>query len=113
MFKGKKMTLGEREFVVPALSLGQLRNGGVELLRQHDETSAKGQGFDAMELRGKLIHLALQRNYPDLTEEDVFGLLDMANTGEVWQTVLGLSGFTSGEVSAAQIPVPVPVTPGT
>lgn len=101
MFAGKTMTIGRREFVVPALTLGQLRTAALEMITEHDKMLDGGQTFQSYELRGKIILMALQRNYPDLTEETLFELLDVENVLPVWRVVLGNSGFDQGEVPAA------------
>lgn len=102
MFPGKTIKLGDEEFVVPALSLGQLRNGVLDQLQEHDKLVAEGKTFEAMDIRGKVILVAMQRNYPDFSEEKLLTYLDLQNTTEVWLSVLGLSGFSLGENQAAQ-----------
>ena len=101
MFDGSKMTIEGKEYVVPALSLGQLRRGILAKLREHDETLGKGDIFGAMLIRGEVIFAALQRNYPDLTQEKFEDAADLSNTGTIWLAVLGSSGFTPGEEQAA------------
>lgn len=111
MYTGKKatvLTIGDKEYNVPPLSLGQLRNGALELLKEHDALSAQPEaersasyGYDLFQLRGRVILLALQRNYPELTEDFVFGGLDMENTNDIFLKVIGLSGFNLGEAVAA------------
>lgn len=101
MFAGTKVMIGEKEYVIPPISLGQLRNGTLPLLKQHDELVAQGDTFAAMEIRGQVILSALRRNYPDFPEETLFEYLDMGNTAPIWLTILGISGFTPGEAQAA------------
>lgn len=103
MFAGTKITIEGEDFVVPALSLGQLRNGLLTKLREHDEiVDDPAKFFSLIDLRGQIILEALRRNYPDFDEARLFGWLDMSNIGPLWLSVLGQSGFTSGEVQAAQ-----------
>ena len=96
-FPGTTVTIGAEKYVVPALSLGQLRNGILPMLREHDKLIAEDKTFDAMEIRGKVILEALRRNYPDFDETKLFDFLDMANTQQIWLAVLGASGFAPGE----------------
>lgn len=102
MFPGTKITIKGEDFVVPALSLGQLRNGANALMQQHDELLADGKVFESMDIRGKVILEALRRNYPDFEEAALFDFLDMANTTNLWLKILGQSGFEPGETPAAQ-----------
>lgn len=102
MFNGTKIKIGEEEFIIPPISLGMLRNGLAEKFKEHDEVVANGADlFTLMPLRGEIILAAAQRNHPNLTEEKLFSYLDMRNIGPLWLSVLGASGFNSGEVQAA------------
>jgi hypothetical protein len=94
MFSGPTCKIGDKEYIVPALSLGQLRGGMLKKLQDHDTFVAEGKLFDTMTLRGEIIIAALRRNYPDLDENVIWDNLDMSNTGPVWLAVLGASGFT-------------------
>ena len=97
---GKEVTIGEKTYTLPPLSLGQLRNGAMDKLRKHDEFIAEQKGWDAMLLKGEIILTALQRNYPDLKAKDIDEALDLGNVNDLWLHVLGLSGFTPGEAPA-------------
>ncbi len=102
MFEGIEVKFGENTYIIPPLSLGQLRGAARELLKKHDELVLANDLFGSMELRGKLIHLALTRNYPDLDQEIVFNYLDMGNLDRLWAAVLGASGLKPGEATAAE-----------
>jgi hypothetical protein len=97
------MTIGDETFVVPPLTLGQLRSGVLALLQQHDALIAESKIFEAMELRGQVILTALRRNYPDFPEDKLFNFLDMNNNGPIWLSILGVSGFTPGEEVAPTV----------
>lgn len=106
MFPGIKVTIGDREWTVPAISLGQLRNGVQAKFRRHDELVAKREGGDAeayweqMTLRGEIIMEALGRNY---SAEELAGLdLDLADVQRLWLPVLGLSGFDEATAGDAR-----------
>ena len=102
MFAGTKVRIGEEEYTIPPISLGQLRNGTMALLKQHDELVAGGNTFEAMLIRGEVLLSALRRNYPDFAEDKLYDFLDMDNTGRLWLNILGASGFTQGEATAAE-----------
>ena len=101
MFSGTTCKIGDKDYIVPALSLGQLRGGVLEKLKEHDQLVADGKLFETMALRGEIILAALRRNYPDLDETIIWDSLDMSNTGPVWLAVLGASGFTEPTVPPA------------
>jgi hypothetical protein len=92
--------MGEEEFIVPPISLGQLRGGVIAQLAEHDRLVAEGKIFEAMDIRAQVILAAMRRNYPDFSEEKLLANLDMGNTGGIWLSILGASGFTPGEETA-------------
>ena len=100
-FPGVDFKIGDTTYVIPALSLGQLRNGALKLLQEHDALLAEGKTYEAITLRAKLILAALQRNYPDFSEDLLLEHLDIRNNSPIWLSILGASGFTPGETQAA------------
>lgn len=107
MFPGIKVKLADSELIIPALSLGQLRSGVLDLMKKHDDVVSSGDLFSAMTIRGQIITIAAQRNYPDVTEDQIMAGLDLSNTTEIWNSILGLSGFKPkedglGEATAAE-----------
>jgi len=101
MFAGVKMKIGDEEYIVPAISLGQLRAGVTAQLQEHDALVAAGKTWAAVDIRGQIIYAALRRNYPDLDEAKLLDFLDLSNNGPIWLQVLGVSGFEPGENQAA------------
>ena len=101
MFVGTNVTIGDEIYVVPPISLGQLRNGLLSKLQEHDKLIAEGKTFEAIALRGEVILSALRRNYPDFPEGKLYDYLDMSNSTPLWLTILGVSGFMPGETLAA------------
>jgi hypothetical protein len=101
MFAGMKITIEGQEYLVPALSLGQLRTGLLDKIKEHDALVAEGKTFDVMVLRGEIILAALKRNYPDFDEAKLMSYLDMSNVRDLWLHILGASGFSPGETVAA------------
>lgn len=101
MFHGKKINIGGTEYIVPPLTLGQLRTGITENLEKHDKLIGEGKLFEALSLRGEIIALAMQRNYPELSTENVLELLDTQNVNSVWMFILGMSGLGEEEAPAA------------
>lgn len=102
MYPGITIKIDGTDYIVPALSLGQLRRTGLAKIREHDELIAADKTFDAVVLRGDVIVLALQRNYPDISPDRVMDWLDMSNSQQIWLAVLGASGYLPGEQTAAE-----------
>ena len=65
MIPGVKIQLGNKEFEIPPLSLGMLRNGLMEKMKKHDELLQKPNmdANDLLLIRGEIIFAALKRNY--------------------------------------------------
>jgi hypothetical protein len=113
MFAGVKIKIGADEFIVPPISLGQLRNGTLTKLKEHDLLVAEEKTFEAVILRGEIILEALQRNYPDFAPDELWNYLDLENCGPLWLAVLGASGFTPGEDRAVRAEVTGTSSPST
>lgn len=96
---GIRVRLGTDEYEIPPLTLGQLRNGASEKIREHDALAADGKVFEAAVVRGEIIGIALRRNYPEMTDERLLDILDLRNASEAWLVVLGGSGLTGGATS--------------
>ncbi|MEO5355456.1 MAG: hypothetical protein H7835_19895 [Magnetococcus sp. XQGC-1] len=85
------------DWVVPALSLGQLKK-----LMPHFQ-ALQGSNFSVEQIDSSLqvIHAALSRNYPALQLEDVEELVDLASMPILMEAILRVSGLVrSGEVMA-------------
>ena len=105
MIPGRKIVLGDKEFVIPPLSLGQLRGGIAEKLAENDRKSEAGNYTELLFLRAEIIIAALRRNYPESehSDEDLFNRLDFGNWLPAWQAVLAVSGLGLGEETATEI----------
>jgi hypothetical protein len=96
--KGISMVLGDgATYVVPPLNLFSL-----ELLQDRLQTFAGGLDKDSVSLIVDATHMALQRNYPDVSRETVSQLLDVANMLEVMAALMDVSGLARKAAEAAQ-----------
>ncbi len=97
MIDGEKISLGGKEFVVPPLSFKQLRKflpmihtftAGAD--SNSDFLGGSSQMIDTMLM---IILAALNRNYPDMTPDDLEELLDVATIFPVFKAVIGVAGL--------------------
>ena len=102
MYGGKEIKIEEESYILPPISLGQLRNGMIEKFTEHDRLAAEGKIWEYTAIRGEIILAALRRNYPDFSEDKLMGYLDVGNIYALWMNVLGASGLTPGEEMAAE-----------
>jgi hypothetical protein len=98
MVPGVKIVLGESEYIVPPLSLGQLRRFKDEFKKVDDARKAAtslgdDQFFAVLDGSMPIILAALQRNYPSLTQEVLDNVIDIGNFQDVMQAVMAASGL--------------------
>jgi len=91
MLPGITITMGGRDWLVPPLTLGQLRRL-MPKVRQLTEIGAS-TGETQIGVLVEIVAAALQRNYPEATAEMVEDLLDLGNASAVLNAVLTGSGL--------------------
>lgn len=94
MIPGVAVAMGGQDWIVPPLTLGQLRRL-MPNIRQLTEIGAS-MGEPQIEVLVEIVNAALQRNYPDMTPDKVENLLDLGNAGAVLNAVLTGSGLKLG-----------------
>jgi hypothetical protein len=88
LYPGIETVLGGQTYVIPPLSLGQVRRFQSQL--QDWAGKLEDQSID---LAIAVIHAAISRNYPELTLEAVADLVDIGNMAELMQAVMDVSGL--------------------
>jgi hypothetical protein len=91
MIPGVTIAMGGRDWLVPPLTLGQLRRL-MPKVRQLTEIGAS-MGEAQIGVLVEIVATALQRNYPDATADMVENLLDLGNASVVLNAVLTGSGL--------------------
>ena len=104
MIPGVSVAMGGEEWVVPPLTLGQLRRL-MPQVRQLTEIGAS-MGEAQIAVLVDIVTAALQRNYPETTPEKVENLLDLGNASAVLNAVLPGSGLKPGGGPAGELPAP-------
>jgi hypothetical protein len=103
---GVEVAMGGENWLIPPLTLGQLRRL-MPKVRQLTEIDA-AMGEAQIGVLVEIVAAALQRNYPDVTQETVENLLDLGNAGAVLNAVLTGSGLKTrnslGEAVAVATP---------
>ena len=91
MLPGVTIAMGGRDWLVPPLTLGQLRRlmPKVRQLTEIGETMGETQ----ISVLVDIVAAALQRNYPEATADMVENLLDLGNASAVLNAVLTGSGL--------------------
>jgi|GEM_PF-1102732 len=91
MLPGVTIAMGGRDWLVPPLTLGQLRRL-MPKVRQLTEIGAS-MGETQISVLVEIVTVALQRNYPEATADMVENLLDLGNASAVLNSVLTGSGL--------------------
>ena len=102
MIPGIVIEMGGRDWTVPPLTLGQLR----QLMPKVRQLSTIGSemGEEQIDILVEIVTAALQRNYPDTASESVAQLLDLGNAGAVLNAVLTGSGLRPGAGAPGEEP---------
>ena len=91
MIPGVTIAMGGRDWLIPPLTLGQLRRL-MPKVRQLTEVGIC-MGEAEIGVLVEIVATALQRNYPDATADTVENLLDLGNASAVLNAVLTGSGL--------------------
>ena len=93
-YRGVPVFMAGRTYIVPALSLRQFEENTEALT-----SPIEGKALDVFKRSVPIIGLALRRNYPEITDDDLFDMLDLESFSTVMRAVQNASGMK-------------PVTPG-
>jgi hypothetical protein len=101
---GVVVAMGDQQWTVPPLTLGQLRR----LMPKVQQLSEFGSQMGETQIRVlvEIVAAALQRNYPDIPTEAVENLLDLGNAGAVLNAVLTGSGLRPRDRSLGEALAP-------
>lgn len=93
MIDGELVRIGEKEYTVPALNFKRVRE--VQKLLEKIGTVNIGQILtdDQLNMMIEIAHIGLQRNYPDITKEELEEILDLNNIYDVVLAVTGQAGL--------------------
>lgn len=89
---------GERDLLVPPLSLGDLE----ELQERLAQLQLNALDIESIKTITDATTAALQRNYPELTRKDVGKLIDVGNMADVITCVMDVSGVRRKALEAEQ-----------
>lgn len=102
MIEGATVSMGGKEWVVPPLSLAQLK---VFLPRVQGLA-----GMDTAQIADKqlqtlveIVTAALQRNYPEVTPAQVEDILDLGNASPVLNAILGNFRLTQAQAQPVEV----------
>ena len=89
LLDGVTIKLGRRDFIIPPLNLKAVRK--VEKLLPVLEGQAGEVSF--LDAATEVLTLAVQRNYPEITREEIEDMVDLGNLPRLIAAVMAASGF--------------------
>lgn len=90
LLDGVTIRLGRRDFIVPPLNLRGVRK--IEPLLP--VLSGQGGGeANFIDAAVQVLHLAMARNYPSITRDEIEDMVDLGNLPRLIEAVLSVSGF--------------------
>jgi hypothetical protein len=104
MIPGVTVAMGDQDWIVPPLTLGQLRRLMPKVRQLTDIDASMGEV--QIEVMVEIVVAALQRNYPNVTTTVVEELLDLGNASGVLNAVLTGSGLKRRESSLGEALAP-------
>lgn len=95
LLNGVKVSLGGQDYILPPLTLGTLKRLGSKLNTLAGINSVPNE--EQCAVMCEIVHGSLVRNYPDITQDQLYEMLDLGNMTTVFQAVLGVSGIKEGK----------------
>ena len=102
-FEGVKLRIGRQDYIVPALSMKQLKQHEKTISETQKSLGGKLTSADVEKMVG-VIHAAVSRNYPDVTIDQLMDAIDLRSLPKIFPAVMGISGLEAKEAgeSAAE-----------
>jgi len=96
---GVWVTMGAEEYRIPPLGFGALKELQSRMSSIQGMTGLPNE--EQMSVVAEIVVLAMKRNYPDITLEEVLDKLDLGNFRAVFDAVLASSGYRRAESGEA------------
>jgi len=106
-FSGVPVFMNGRDYIIPSLSLRQVQENYEKLANaasalEASVTDPSKTVVDAFNDYLPIIGMAVRRNYPEVTDDNLGDWLDTSNFSEVLIIVQSLSGFKASKTGEAQ-----------
>lgn len=97
---GVWVQMGLEEYRIPPLGFGALKDIGerMKILQGIKDIP----NADQLACVAEIVQLAMKRNYPDITVDNILDMLDMGNFHEVLGAVLATAGYRRAAEGEAQ-----------
>lgn len=111
LFDGVKVRIGRQDFIVPALSIRQVKRFR-PVLSTMGRFAAGGEPSDQeLDALTEMLHAALSRNYPDLTVDQLGDMIDLRSLPELIKAIVARTELEATKPGEAGEGVPSTGTP--
>lgn len=100
LFEGVTLRIGRGDYVVPALTVRQLKQFRPVLAGMARFQVADPSDEDLDQVL-KMVHAAMSRNYPDLTFEQLQDMVDLRSLPGIVKAIAGQTGLDRAQPGAA------------
>jgi poly-gamma-glutamate capsule biosynthesis protein CapA/YwtB (metallophosphatase superfamily) len=98
-FEGVEVTIAGKKYIMPPLTLKQVRVHDEDLKKLNSATVATDG--DSLNAATRVIQAAMSRNYPDITTDQLEDMIDLGNIHELAQAILGVNQLKKAMALAA------------
>lgn len=93
LIPGVIIEMGGTDYTVPPLNFAAVKKVAAKLPSLKDMKGGLPDN-EQIDTMVEIIHLAMKRNYPEITADELIELLDMGNVMRVIEAIMSGSGFT-------------------
>lgn len=97
LLSGVKVSMGGRDYTLPPLTLGSLKRIGNKINALSNIDSVPNE--EQTEAIASIVLASVNRNYPEITQDELLEMIDLGNLKEIFEAVLGVSGIKKSESS--------------
>lgn len=103
MIPGTNIKIGGKNYLVPPMNFAALKKHKPFIMRtMKGVADASQMGDEDFEVMFDLVYMAVKRNYPEITEEELSQHLDMGNIQTAMVALMKVSGFEESETKAGE-----------
>jgi hypothetical protein len=101
LLSGVKVSMGGRDYTLPPLTLGSLKRIGNKINALSTIDSVPNE--EQTEAIASIVLASVNRNYPEITQDELLEMIDLGNLKEIFEAVLGVSGIKKSESSGEAV----------
>ena len=102
-FAGRPFLVGGTTYIIAPLKLSQFWELEADLNRMRPEAEEPAHGGERFKIMARVVAMALSRNHPEMTEDQVADLFDLGNIEGAFEAALAVGGLVAtGEAMPAE-----------